>query len=124
MGIINTDPAVRLNATFAPTPPEFGRVAMSTQSGALGLAAGAAVSALMYFGLLTIPAGRLFQVTSGLITLLAAGMAVPFAIAVPGVVYLLLQHGLVSLKGIGLVSWGSMNSFTLTAIPLFVLMAE
>src|SRR5579862_6156037 len=43
--------------------------------GALGLVAGAAVSALMYFGLLTIPAGRLFQVTSGLITLLAAGMA-------------------------------------------------
>ena len=43
--------------------------------GALGLGAGAAVSALMYFGLLTIPAGRLFQVTSGLITLLAAGMA-------------------------------------------------
>ena len=43
--------------------------------GALGLAAGAAVSALMYFGLLTIPAGKLFQVTSGLITLLAAGMA-------------------------------------------------
>ncbi len=43
--------------------------------GGLGLLAGAAVSALMYFGLLTIPAGRLFQVTSGLITLLAAGMA-------------------------------------------------
>jgi high-affinity iron transporter len=43
--------------------------------GALGLAAGASVSALMYLGLLTIPAGRLFQVTSGLITLLAAGMA-------------------------------------------------
>ena len=56
--------------------------------------------------------------------LLAAGMAVPFAIAVPGVVYLLLQNGLTSLKGIGLVTWGSMNSFTLTAIPLFVLMAE
>jgi high-affinity iron transporter len=43
--------------------------------GALGLVAGAAVSALMYFGLLTIPAGKLFSVTSGLITLLAAGMA-------------------------------------------------
>src|SRR5581483_1337391 len=43
--------------------------------GALGLAAGAAVSAMMSFGLLTIPAGRLFAVTSGLITLLAAGMA-------------------------------------------------
>ena len=43
--------------------------------GALGLGAGAAVSAMLYFGLLTIPAGRLFSVTSGLITLLAAGMA-------------------------------------------------
>lgn len=41
----------------------------------LGLLAGAAVSALMYFGLLTIPARRMFSVTSGLITLLAAGMA-------------------------------------------------
>jgi high-affinity iron transporter len=48
--------------------------------GGLGLAAGAAVSALMYFGLLTIPAGRLFQVTSGLITLLAAGMAAQAAL--------------------------------------------
>lgn len=43
--------------------------------GALGLLGGALVSALMYFGLLSIPAGKLFQVTSGLITLLAAGMA-------------------------------------------------
>ncbi|HWY16886.1 MAG TPA: FTR1 family protein [Rhizomicrobium sp.] len=43
--------------------------------GAAGLAAGAATSALIYFGLLAIPAGRLFSVTSGLITLLAAGMA-------------------------------------------------
>jgi high-affinity iron transporter len=43
--------------------------------GALGMVAGAAVSALMYLGLLTIPARRMFQVTSGLITLLAAGMA-------------------------------------------------
>lgn len=37
--------------------------------------AGAGVSALMYFGLLTIPASRLFAATSGLITLLAAGLA-------------------------------------------------
>ena len=43
--------------------------------GGLGLVAGALVSGLMYFGLLTIPPGRLFQVTSGLIILLAAGMA-------------------------------------------------
>ena len=43
--------------------------------GGLGLVAGALVSALMYFGLLAIPTGRLFAVTSALITLLAAGMA-------------------------------------------------
>jgi acetyl coenzyme A synthetase (ADP forming)-like protein len=38
MGIINTDPAVRLNATFSPVQPVEGRVGFSTQSGALGLA--------------------------------------------------------------------------------------
>ncbi len=38
MGIINTDPTVALNATFSPVYPPEGRVAMSTQSGALGLA--------------------------------------------------------------------------------------
>lgn len=43
--------------------------------GGMGLLAGACVSALMYFGLLAVPAHRLFAVTSGLITLLAAGMA-------------------------------------------------
>jgi high-affinity iron transporter len=43
--------------------------------GALGLCAGALVSALTYFGLVSIPSHRLFAVTSGLITLLAAGLA-------------------------------------------------
>jgi len=43
--------------------------------GGLGLLGGAVISALMYFGLLKVPAGKLFQVTSWLITLLAAGMA-------------------------------------------------
>jgi acyl-CoA synthetase (NDP forming)/GNAT superfamily N-acetyltransferase len=38
MGLLNTDPAVRLNATFSPVYPPCGGVAMSTQSGALGLA--------------------------------------------------------------------------------------
>src|SRR3954470_10914624 len=58
------------------------------------------------------------------LVLLAAGMAIPFAITVPAVIYLLMQNGMIALKGIGLVTWGSMDSFTLTAIPLFVLMAE
>jgi high-affinity iron transporter len=43
--------------------------------GILGVLAGAGISALLYFGLLAIPAGRLFAATSGLITLLAAGLA-------------------------------------------------
>jgi len=43
--------------------------------GGLGLLGGGALSALMYLGLLAVPPGRLFAVTSALITLLAAGMA-------------------------------------------------
>jgi high-affinity iron transporter len=43
--------------------------------GALGLVAGAAFTALTYFGLLAIPARHIFTVTTVLITLLAAGMA-------------------------------------------------
>ncbi len=43
--------------------------------GVLGLLTGAGVSTLMYLGLLTIPARYLFSFTSGLITLLAAGLA-------------------------------------------------
>ena len=43
--------------------------------GLLGLAGGAAIGAVIYFGLLAIPLRRLFAVTSWLILLLAAGMA-------------------------------------------------
>jgi acyl-CoA synthetase (NDP forming)/GNAT superfamily N-acetyltransferase len=39
LGLLNADPAVRLNASFAPVFPPPGRVALSTQSGAVGLAA-------------------------------------------------------------------------------------
>ena len=38
LGLLNTDPAVRLNASFAPDFPPPGRIAFSSQSGALGLA--------------------------------------------------------------------------------------
>jgi acetyl coenzyme A synthetase (ADP forming)-like protein len=38
MGLVNADPAVRLSASFAPVFPPAGPVAMSSQSGALGLA--------------------------------------------------------------------------------------
>jgi acetate---CoA ligase (ADP-forming) len=38
LGVINTDPKVRLDATFGPTLPVAGRVGFGSQSGALGLA--------------------------------------------------------------------------------------
>jgi acetyl coenzyme A synthetase (ADP forming)-like protein len=38
MGLLNTADAVRLNGTFAPVYPPAGNVAMSSQSGALGIA--------------------------------------------------------------------------------------
>lgn len=51
-GILNTDPAVRLNATFTTTFPRAGSIAMSSQSGALGLALVAA-STRLHLGLST-----------------------------------------------------------------------
>jgi high-affinity iron transporter len=59
----------------------YGIVAAGTSAsslfvgGALGLAAGAAFTALTYYGLLSIPARHIFTVTTVLIALLAAGMA-------------------------------------------------
>jgi acetyl coenzyme A synthetase (ADP forming)-like protein len=38
MGVINTDPSIRMHATFSGVYPPAGNVAMSSQSGALGLA--------------------------------------------------------------------------------------
>lgn len=38
MGLLNLDPAVRLNASFSPVWPPAGSIALSSQSGALGIA--------------------------------------------------------------------------------------
>ncbi len=38
LGVLNTDPAISLNATFGPQWPPAGNIGMLTQSGALGLA--------------------------------------------------------------------------------------
>ncbi|MBI4598115.1 MAG: GNAT family N-acetyltransferase [Candidatus Omnitrophica bacterium] len=38
LGLVNTDPAVRLNASFSPVYPPEGRVGLLSQSGALGIA--------------------------------------------------------------------------------------
>jgi tripartite ATP-independent transporter DctM subunit len=70
------------------------------------------------------PELQLLIVTVLFLGLLTAGMPVPFAIVVPAVTYLFLQGGLAALNSLGLVSWGSMNVFALTAVPLFMFMAE
>ena len=70
------------------------------------------------------PELQIIIVTLIFLGLLTAGMAVPFAIAVPAVIYLLMQGGFPALNGLGLMSWGSMNTFALTAVPLFMFMAD
>ncbi len=52
-----------------------GSAASLAVGGALGLAAALAVVALLYAGLLAVPARRIFAVTSTLVSLLAAGLA-------------------------------------------------
>ncbi len=52
-----------------------GAAAEMLMGSATGLAGGAAVGAALYFGLLRIPTKHLFTVTSGMILLLAAGLA-------------------------------------------------
>lgn len=38
LGVINTDPQIRLDASFLPTPPATGGLAVASQSGAVGIA--------------------------------------------------------------------------------------
>jgi len=59
-----------------------------------------------------------------LVGLILGGMWVQFAVAGAGLTYIWLLKGFGGWKALGLVSWGAANSFTLAAIPLFVLMAE
>jgi len=55
--------------------------------------------------------------------LLLAGLWIPFAIAAAGMTMIVLTGGLNGLRAVSLVSWSSMNAATLSAIPLFMLMA-
>jgi tripartite ATP-independent transporter DctM subunit len=67
---------------------------------------------------------QLAIVFAAFLGLLVAGMQVPFAISVSALLYLVMHGGPDALRGLGLTSWGSTNNFTLTSIPLFILMAE
>jgi len=56
--------------------------------------------------------------------LLFGGLWIPFAITAAGVATMVMVGGFNSLKALGFVTWSSMNSATLSAIPLFILMAD
>ena len=57
--------------------------------------------------------------------MLAAGMPVNFCLGLLGVGGLFfLGGGLLALDSAAIIAWSSMNSFTLIAIPLFILMGE
>ncbi|MCC7274075.1 MAG: TRAP transporter large permease [Alphaproteobacteria bacterium] len=59
-----------------------------------------------------------------LLAFLLGGMWIPFAIGIAALVSLYFAEGWIGFRALGLVTWGSVNSFTLTAIPLFILMAD
>ena len=60
----------------------------------------------------------------GGIVLLVGGLWIPFAIGAAAIAVIVANKGLAGLTAIGVVTWSSSNSFTLTAVPLFILMAE
>ena len=67
---------------------------------------------------------ELIVVTASLLFLLVSGMWASIAIGLLGTAYLYFSVGANGLKALGLIAWGSVNSFPLAAIPLFILMAE
>lgn len=60
----------------------------------------------------------------GLVGLLFTGLWIPFAIGVCGLAFLYIDRGAGAFNALGLIAWGGMNNVTLTAVPLFILMAE
>ncbi|MEQ8349585.1 MAG: TRAP transporter large permease [Sneathiellaceae bacterium] len=58
------------------------------------------------------------------IGLLLGGLWIPFAMGAAATLLLFVSDGWSGFNAYGLITWGSTNSFTLTAIPMFILMAE
>lgn len=58
------------------------------------------------------------------LVILLGGMWIPLGIGVGGLVLLALNGDTAAYQSLGFVTWGSLNSFILTAIPLYLLMGE
>jgi len=56
--------------------------------------------------------------------LLILGMWIPFVLALAGMGLLIAFKGIAGLNAVGFVTWNAVTNFTLTAIPLYILMAE
>jgi tripartite ATP-independent transporter DctM subunit len=70
---------------------------------------------------------EVFTVSLGLIVavaLLLGGIQIAVAVGIGGLLTLVFNEGFESLRAVGLIVWGSVNSSTLSALPLFILMAE
>jgi C4-dicarboxylate transporter DctM subunit len=70
---------------------------------------------------------EVFTVSLGLIvsiTLLLGGIQIAVAVGLGGILTLLLNEGPSSLNAITFIIWGSVNNPSLSALPLFILMAE
>lgn len=65
--------------------------------------------------------GALFAL---LLVLIAAGLWIPVALGVSSLLFLVLVDGVDSVQLIGDTSYNTVDSFVLTAIPLFILMGE
>lgn len=68
-----------------------------------------------------------FAVSLGFIVavaLLLGGLQIAIAIGIGGILTLLLNEGFGSLRATGFIIWGTVNNSTLSALPLFILMAE
>lgn len=63
-------------------------------------------------------------VLCGFIAMLAFGFVVPMAIIIPAIAYLLIDSGWPAMNSLGFLIWGTLNNSTLSAVPLFILMAE
>jgi C4-dicarboxylate transporter DctM subunit len=60
----------------------------------------------------------------GLVALMVAGVWVPVALALAGLVHLLFHGGLAPHRAVGPIFWNVFSDFTFTAIPLFILLGE
>jgi len=58
------------------------------------------------------------------LALMLTGMWIPFAVGIAGLTIIYLEAGTNGFRALGLIGWSTLSSFTLTALPLFILMAE